>query len=402
MNAVIKMLLGVCAIFLIGALSIPFDILPGSAASAERSLSHKLSQSLFDHDFPWVQITFDGQKAIVAGEAPSQEERDAALNLVRSAIWNGGMVVGGVTAVDSADLKVVEGPPLADPFIWIAEHQGGSLVFSGYVPSQRARDEIFKLARTRFSNAEISGELDIARGGPPETDWLAAAVISLRALARLEEGAIEANGATFTLNGKAINQNRAVSLQQLMAKLPENIKGLSNIQVHPSVPIEQTIIAAKETDAVNNEQTQAPGEAPADDNAPATPVLSQREITDNCRRRLKEIIDGRRIGFASARSNLDRSSRQQLTELAQTLGECPQFRIEIVGHTDSSGSDRRNRRLSQSRADAVLAHLNAAGVSSDRLDALGVGSTKPLTSNATPQGRERNRRIDINLIFDPQ
>ena len=80
-----------------------------------------------------------------------------------------------------------------------------------------------------------------------------------------------------------------------------------------------------------------------------------------------------------------------LTEYDQTL-------VEVVGHTDSTGSDAINRPLSQRRADSVVAYLKARNVSAVRLSAYGVGSDYPVASNDTPEGRQLNRRVEIALL----
>lgn len=77
---------------------------------------------------------------------------------------------------------------------------------------------------------------------------------------------------------------------------------------------------------------------------------------------------------------------------------CPDVRISVTGHTDSSGSAARNRQLSAYRADAVRAYLISLGVEANRVTARGAGSSEPLASNASAAGRERNRRIEIGVV----
>ena len=73
------------------------------------------------------------------------------------------------------------------------------------------------------------------------------------------------------------------------------------------------------------------------------------------------------------------------------------MRIAVTGHTDSSGSAQRNLQLSASRADAVRTYLISLGIEAERVSARGAGSTQPIASNATAAGRERNRRIEIDI-----
>ena len=72
--------------------------------------------------------------------------------------------------------------------------------------------------------------------------------------------------------------------------------------------------------------------------------------------------------------------------------------VEIAGHTDNSGTDADNLRLSQHRADAIKAYLVKKGISEDRILAKGYGESNPHVSNDTPEGRAKNRRTEVKVI----
>ncbi len=84
-----------------------------------------------------------------------------------------------------------------------------------------------------------------------------------------------------------------------------------------------------------------------------------------------------------------------LNDLARNLQQYPDTTVEIVGHTDSTGTPSYNQQLSQRRALSVRAVLVNAGVSSQRLRAIGQGESNPVASNATAAGRQQNRRVEI-------
>jgi outer membrane protein OmpA-like peptidoglycan-associated protein len=86
-----------------------------------------------------------------------------------------------------------------------------------------------------------------------------------------------------------------------------------------------------------------------------------------------------------------------LDALAPVLAAEPQTALQIVGHTDSQGSEMHNLQLSISRAEAVADYLRARGIALDRLSADGRGEADPLTSNAQESGRARNRRVELIL-----
>ncbi|MDC0709335.1 OmpA family protein [Stigmatella sp. ncwal1] len=88
-----------------------------------------------------------------------------------------------------------------------------------------------------------------------------------------------------------------------------------------------------------------------------------------------------------------------LKDVAMVLVDMPIIKkVRIEGHTDSQGADAANLRLSQKRADAVMAQLIKLGVDPGRLEAVGYGETKPIASNATKAGRAENRRTEFNIV----
>ncbi|MFO8046577.1 MAG: OmpA family protein [Halomonas sp.] len=101
------------------------------------------------------------------------------------------------------------------------------------------------------------------------------------------------------------------------------------------------------------------------------------------------------FGFDS--SELTNSARNALNDVAQILSQYTDTRVNIAGHTDSTGNADYNQRLSERRADAVGNYLAQSGVSRNRLYMSGYGQTQPVASNATEDGRAQNRRVEITL-----
>ncbi len=90
-------------------------------------------------------------------------------------------------------------------------------------------------------------------------------------------------------------------------------------------------------------------------------------------------------------------SAGNLRNLAASLGKYPKTDLMIVGHTDAVGTSAYNQALSQRRATAALSYLEAQGVSTSRLKAVGRGETEPLSANDTEGGRQANRRVEIAI-----
>jgi outer membrane protein OmpA-like peptidoglycan-associated protein len=101
------------------------------------------------------------------------------------------------------------------------------------------------------------------------------------------------------------------------------------------------------------------------------------------------------VDFATGSARLTTPAQAILDGVAQMLLANPDVRVEVGGHTDSTGSAEVNTRLSQERAEAVVAYLVKKGVSADRLTAHGYGSDRPIADNATPEGRAQNRRVEL-------
>lgn len=87
--------------------------------------------------------------------------------------------------------------------------------------------------------------------------------------------------------------------------------------------------------------------------------------------------------------------RGPLRQVAQTLIEYPSSYVDVIGHTDSTGSASYNQALSERRAQSVANVLASDGVRRQRLVAYGYGETQPIASNDTPQGRAENRRVEL-------
>lgn len=104
------------------------------------------------------------------------------------------------------------------------------------------------------------------------------------------------------------------------------------------------------------------------------------------------------ILFATNESTLLPASYKSLDTLATALRANQEMKIEIRGHTDSVGTDVKNQELSLRRAKSVANYLIASGIDRQRLGVSGYGSTQPIASNHTEEGRRKNRRVEFVQI----
>ncbi|WP_232802470.1 OmpA family protein [Alloalcanivorax mobilis] len=103
------------------------------------------------------------------------------------------------------------------------------------------------------------------------------------------------------------------------------------------------------------------------------------------------------ILFELDSARLTRSSENTLSRIAQSLQSQTDFRIEVAGHTDSTGSAEYNDILSQKRADSVRQYLISQGVDSGRISARGYGESDPVAGNDSVSGRAMNRRVEFRV-----
>ena len=91
-------------------------------------------------------------------------------------------------------------------------------------------------------------------------------------------------------------------------------------------------------------------------------------------------------------------SESELNQIVALMNNNAGIKLEISGHTDSSGSKEHNKTLSEKRASSVIEWLAAHGISKSRLTARGAGDSEPAADNATEEGRKANRRVEMKIL----
>lgn len=111
-----------------------------------------------------------------------------------------------------------------------------------------------------------------------------------------------------------------------------------------------------------------------------------------------EVFIVKNLHFATNKTRILSSSEEALNDLYMYLARNPEVRIKIIGHTDNVGKDAANQKLSDGRANAVRNDLIERGISADRIQAEGRGETQPIDTNDTEEGRQNNRRVEIEIL----
>jgi len=111
-------------------------------------------------------------------------------------------------------------------------------------------------------------------------------------------------------------------------------------------------------------------------------------------------ISTNNIVFATSSHKLDTRDTNQLDEVGEALSNWPQLRVEIGGHTDSTGSESFNQQLSEKRAQSVLDYLvaNFPKIVPVQYTVVGYGEAEPVADNATAEGRAANRRVEFKVL----
>ena len=104
------------------------------------------------------------------------------------------------------------------------------------------------------------------------------------------------------------------------------------------------------------------------------------------------------VTFAVDSANIDPGFRNTLDQVASTLTQYEKTYVDVLGHTDSTGSDAHNQALSERRASSVASYLSSRGVQQARLATRGYGESQPKASNVDESGRAANRRVEIRLV----
>ncbi len=162
-------------------------------------------------------------------------------------------------------------------------------------------------------------------------------------------------------------------------------------------------VQAKAAAAVTKPKTSKPGAVakPADGDRDTVP-----DRDDKCPRTpFGAKVDSRGcwvlyLHFAFDKAAINPEDYQSLNEVAKVIRDYPNLKLDIEGHTDSTGPAAYNQKLSERRAKAVVNYLvNKAGIDGARLNYVGYGETKPIESNATREGRAKNRRVELSPIW---
>jgi OmpA-OmpF porin, OOP family len=291
--------------------------------------------------------------------------KDGKITLKDTAVSLSGMArdLGGREAIAAALKNLPEGFSVADnaikapPYIFQANKDpvAATVTFNGYVPDNTVHAALMTAATRKFFNEKVVDQLKASVGAP--TGFAAAATVALGALSRLSTGSLVMADREVRLSGDALYGVAAEQIRaSLNGELPQGWKVAGEISVRPAAsPVDASV----------------------------------------CQQLFADLFTRGKIRFDTGSAIIDRDSLGLLDRLIETASRCPSAAIEIAGHTDAAGDNASNQALSEKRAQAVVDYLVRAGLPPERLTAVGFGSSHPLASNDTEEGRAQNRRIEF-------
>ena len=311
----------------------------------------------------------DVHKASVVGDTvgdPLKDTSGPSLNILVKLISVVALVIAPLIAGADADVTVDDADEVgmtdstlgaagagaaalaADEAFAIVQ-DGDAIVLRGAVADESVRETLLERVSGVFPNLVVRDELTV----DPETGLRAGADGLFGLFGRVRSGAgLGLRGDQVALRGTVDSDDEKAALDaEAEGLVPEGYTYLSELTV----------------------------EAPSGDVAAAEAAIDEALIEP--------------VQFTVGTDDMVGTSTTILDNVAATLNEYESLTVEVQGHTDNTGNAEANQRLSQERAEAVMAYLVEKGVAAERLSAVGYGQNRPVAGNDTEAGRAQNRRV---------
>ena len=302
----------------------------------------------------------DAAAVLTGPEGVAADAFDAAAAALRAALPRG----YGLSLVAP---KVLAGAPAQDvPEFAAIRDDSGQVRLQGAVGDPASQAAIGSYATAVFGADRVQDGTVVDPATPK--GWPVRVLAGLEALAAVKEGRVAVTPDQLRVEGSSIDPDAAAAVE--------------------------AVLAAK---AVGPTEVAVRYDAAAAEAA----SLAARPAPELCAEEVGAILATQTIGFAPGSAEIDPASQGVIAAIADVLRSCPGAAFEVAGHTDASGNEASNLRLSEERAQAVAAALEGQDLPLIDLRARGYGAGQPRGSNDTPDGRLRNRRIEI-VLRDPE
>ena len=238
---------------------------------------------------------------------------------------------------------------------------GSVATLSGAVPNQATKTALINAAEKVFGLSNVVDKLEV-KEALAEPIWVDQAIAALPLLkTTLHNG-------TFVFKDKLMEVHGDISDEDAKTKILRAVASITGVHI-----------------TVNDQLQISNGRS------------THRNKTGPLQNKLNDALAGKIIEFDTSSSRLRNDSYKLLDALVDILKADVNAKIEIGGHTDRNGTEPNNVRLSQRRADVVKKYLIDKGVKSNRISAVGYGSSTPIADENTFDGQRKNRRIEFQV-----
>ena len=280
--------------------------------------------------------------------------------------------------------------------------EGGLELAENALARKANKKEVISLARQTTQSSEDSRALTAER---QEQERIVAERAAAAATAKAEaeaQAAAQAASAKERTEAEARRQAERAAAREAQLKAEAVAKQAEAAQQEAQLKAEAAAkdAAAREAQAVSAAR-EASAKAEAERARGAAEALRAQlleqfnrilETRDSVRGLVITMAD---VLFDTGKYELRPPTREALARLSGIVLAHPGLKLEVEGHTDSTGSDELNQTLSEKRADAVRAYLVQQGLAADSITAKGFGKTLPIADNSTAAGRQKNRRVEL-------
>jgi OmpA-OmpF porin, OOP family len=342
---------------------------------------------------------------------------------------------------DTIEIKIKTPPE--PKLTWQALSIDNRIEFSGEVIDSAVQQALLSDAKKLFPKFKIVDNMRVNPGR--STKWPKVVRLGLGQLAKMRSGLARLDGMVLTLDGIAPDTAVATQVKSRIERgVAAGYSGQTVIQVKSDAMIWSEQEAKRKSKAASQDaerkkenaakraaslkeiqrraaeaaakalaeaearkrkaeeaEAQRKAEAIAKQKAKEAEARRKAEalaVAARCKRELNVIAQNGEIRFEVNSNRLTPNSTSTLDKLIETYRGCPNTRLEIAGHTDSTGSDQSNQRLSQNRAEAVLGYFVGKGLPRDKFIARGYGESQPRVPNDSAANRALNRRIEFDVI----
>lgn len=286
----------------------------------------------------------------IAGERIASRLVDLYPQAGSKAVWR-----GAVSRHSGSLMESSEQPDFVD-YLPAPGFVGSDTLLAAYAPNRQGSNDslvVLVTVKPRLTNVTLSAVNAQTNELIPDVEWVV----------------------STTPGQKEIDQKKnAQALTELTLELPAGFNLKANAKGFFPVDLVQKL----------------PANGPLKQNLsiPFTPLTKGSTIT------LRNIL------FETGKARLKPESDETLGQVLEMLRTNQKVRIMIMGHTDNVGKSATNKALSTRRVESVIEYLVQKGISRNRLEAKGKGSSEPLADNATEEGRQLNRRVELKVLGD--